>query len=267
MFPGGKGANQAVAAARLEGMVSFISSIGADIFGDEALVNLANHKIGTEFINREESSATGIAQIVVSASGQNEIIVASGANLKLEPKHVFAAAELFQKADIILAQLEIPMNAVEAVAEQARKYQRPLIINPAPAQKLSERLLSGLFLITPNETEASVLTGECITTVADAEKAATLLQNRGVENVIITMGASGALYKGPDNLFFIKANKVNALDTTGAGDTFNGALAVALAEKKSWRSAIQFATDAAGIAVTRMGAQTSMPSRQELINS
>jgi ribokinase len=265
MFPGGKGANQAVAAARLGGKVNFICCVGDDIFGQNAIEGYKKEGInmdGALIVNGEPS---GVALITVNAEGENEIVVASGANNLLSKTHLEGVAHTLQGADIILTQLETPIPTIEHLANHCRKFNQKLIINPAPAQKLSDDILNGLFLITPNETETRILTEIEVIDEATARMACEVLFQKGVKNVLITMGSRGAFFMNSEVHFTAKAQKVNAIDTTAAGDVFNGALAVCLAQNMTWKESIEFANKAAALSVTKMGAQTSAPYLNEII--
>ncbi|MEI7472352.1 MAG: ribokinase [Chitinophagaceae bacterium] len=263
MNAGGKGANQAVAAARLGGAVTLIAKVGNDIFGKQTLESLHKENINTDFVFIDDQTPSGTALIMVNEHGENCIVVAPGANANLLPADILTIQNI-NEAEIILMQLEIPMSTIEAVAKEAKNNNQKVIINPAPAQALSDELLNGLFLVTPNETEASLLTGIKVEDYNTAAQAAAVFLKQGVQNVIITMGKWGAYFQNADLNFKIPAPVVKAVDTTAAGDTFSGAIAVAINEKMSWENAIRFAIEAASISVTRKGAQSSVPYRQEL---
>ncbi|MCP9750957.1 ribokinase [Ferruginibacter sp. HRS2-29] len=263
MYAGGKGANQAVAAARLGGEVTLVAKVGNDIFGQETTLNLQKENINTDFVFVDENVPSGTALIMVNEEGENCIVVAPGANSYLLPADI-VAVEFLHEAEIILMQLETPVATIEAVAKKAKANNQKVIINPAPAQKLSDELLNGLFLITPNETEASLLSGVTVTDEASAAEAAAIFLTKGVQNVIITLGKHGAYFQNQDQRLKIDAPVVHAKDTTAAGDTFSGALAVAVTEEMDWDSAIKFAVQAASISVTKMGAQASIPYRNEI---
>jgi ribokinase len=248
---GGKGANQAVAAARLGGKVSFVGKVGDDIFGVKTREGLLQEGIDTHFLFTDESNPSGTALIMVDDQGQNCIAVASG------------PLPFFNSPCTILVQLEIPLETVAWIANKADQQQK-IILNPAPAQPLSHDLLKKLFLIVPNESEASLLTGITVTDKRSAEQAADFLLEKGVQNVIITLGAQGALFKNKEVCYRAEAPAVQAVDTTAAGDTFCGALAVALNENRNWSDALAFAVTAASLSVTRLGAQASVPYRHEL---
>lgn len=263
MNPGGKGANQAVAAARLGGHVTLVAKVGNDIFGTEILTGFQKENINADFVFIDKCSPTGTALIMVNAEGENCIAVAPGANANLLPPDMEYVENLYEAA-IILMQLEIPMETIESVAKRAKMFRQKVIINPAPAHPLSDELLKGLFLITPNETEATLLTGIVVDNEHSASVAADVFLQKGVQHVIITMGKNGAYFKDNQIGFCVKAPIVEAKDTTAAGDTFNGAIAVALTEGMGWEEAIRFAVEAASISVTRMGAQASVPYRDEV---
>ena len=265
MNPGGKGANQAVAAARLGGNVTFVTKTGNDMFGAEAVNLFENENIDTRFIVTDDNNPSGVALITVDEDGENSIVVAPGSNGTLSAYDIKSEVFNTENPDIFLMQLEIPVSTVEFVAQQALEKGNRIILNPAPAQRLSDDLLKCIFLITPNETEAEILTGIKVTDVESAEKAATFLCTKGIINVVITMGAMGAYLFSGEISKIIPVVPVKAADTTAAGDVFNGALAVAIAEGKNIAEAVTFANKAAGISVTRMGAQASAPYRREIL--
>jgi ribokinase len=264
MNAGGKGANQAVAAARLGGDVTLVTKLGNDIFGNNTLLHLKEEQIHTDYVFFDETTASGTALITVDATGENSIVVAPGANANLLPADI-KKMDQFGEADIVLMQLEIPMETIKYVSGIAKSKKQKVIINPAPAQKLEDDLLNGLFLLTPNETEAFFLTGIQVLDESSASAAAAVFLDRGVQHVIITMGSRGVFFKNNQFQFSVKAPVVKAVDTTAAGDVFNGAIAVALTEMMDWEQALSFAVRAASISVTRMGAQSSAPYRRELI--
>ena len=265
MNAGGKGANQAVAAARMGANVTFVTKVGNDIFGEQSIAGFKKERINTDFVFVDDSSSTGTALIVVNKEGENSIVVAPGANARLLPRDIDQVHD-FEEAGIILIQLEIPMETISAVVKKALVNNQKVIIIPAPAQKLADELLNGLFLITPNETEASLLTGISVEDDDTAGEAARIFLKRGVKNVIITLGKKGAYFQNENVSLRINAPVVTAIDTTAAGDTFSGALAVALTEKMSWEEAIKFAVATASISVTRLGAQASIPYRSEILS-
>ncbi len=264
MNPGGKGANQAVAAARLGGEVHFVCKVGKDVFGETALQQFKQDGIHTRFVTQDPLAPSGIALINVDAKGENCITVASGANNCLSKGDIDAASEIFEAGDFVLTQLETPLETVVYAAKIAAKKGLKFVLNPAPAAELPAELFAHLYAITPNETEAEFLTGIPVNDLLSAEKAANILLHKGVQHVIITLGAEGALYKTAYETEHIPVAKVEAKDTTAAGDCFNGALVVGLSEGMSWTEAITFACKAACISVTRLGAQASMPRLEEL---
>ena len=264
MNAGGKGANQAVAAARLGGSVTLVTKLGDDIFGRQTLEGLKKENINTNHVFFDESNPSGTALIIVNAAGENCIVVAPGANANLFPADL-EKVEKLRNAAVILLQLEIPMDTINYVAKLAKVNKQKLILNPAPAQKLNDELLRGLYLITPNETEAFDLTGVQVKDETSASAAADVLLKKGVENVIITLGREGAFFQNDQLKIKVNAPVVESLDTTAAGDTFNGAITVALTENMGWDKAIRFAVQAASISVTRMGAQSSVPYRKEIV--
>lgn len=266
MFAGGKGANQAVAAARLGAAVTFVCKVGDDIFGKNAIEGYQKENINTQHILIDPKNPSGVALITINAEGQNEIVVASGANAALSVADIDALFAQFQVADMIVTQLETPLETVERIAAIARAQGKKLILNPAPAQALPASVYKDLFLITPNETETELLTQVKVTDATSAKVASEKFRSWGVQNVVITMGAQGVYALATDFEGLIPAQKVVAVDTTGAGDVFNGALAVALAQGMGWKEACTFGCKAAEISVTRMGAQSSAPYLEEIMN-
>jgi ribokinase len=264
MTAGGKGANQAVAAARLGGDVVFIVKVGDDIFGRQAVQSFNEEGINTGHAIIDPVNPSGVALITVDAKAENCIVVASGANANLLPGDLHKAEDKIKNASLILMQLEIPLETVEYIAELASMHNVPLILNPAPACVLTDELLSKISIITPNQKEAEMLTGIRIADKASAQTAAELLAEKGIETVIITLGANGALVFHANHFDWAPAPVVNAVDTTAAGDVFNGALAVAVSEGKNIDEAVIFANKGAALSVTKMGAQASAPTRHEV---
>lgn len=263
MNAGGKGANQAVAAARLGGDVLFVAKVGNDIFGRQSIDGFKKENVNTDFVLIDEKNPSGTALIMVNEEGENCIVVAPGANAHLMPTDIEQVKEI-NEAEIILMQLEIPMITIASVSKKAKAILQKVIVNPAPAQNLSDEILNGLFLITPNETEATFLTGIKVYDEITASQAAEIFLRKGVQNVIITLGKQGAYFQNNTQSFKINAPVVQAIDSTAAGDTFSGALVVALTEGLDWENAVKFAVEAASISVTRMGAQSSIPYRKEI---
>lgn len=264
MNPGGKGANQAVAIARLGGSVTFICKTGSDIFGHQSQQLFEEEGINTSYVFSDSGNPSGVALITVDEKAENCIVVASGANANLLPSDLAKAEEAIELADLILMQLEVPMETVCFVADIAWQKGKKVILNPAPAHPLPADLLRHLYLITPNETEAEMITGVKITDESSAGEAARLLSEMGVQHVIITLGSKGALIYSGGKAEMVPALKVEAVDTTAAGDVFNGALTVALSEGRSLKEAARFACKASAISVTRVGAQSSAPYRNEV---
>jgi ribokinase len=265
MAAGGKGANQAVAAARAGGRVTLVARIGDDVFGREALAGFGRDGIDTRFVLKTPGTPSGIALITVDARGENSISVASGANAELSVADVEAAGQAFAAADVLLLQLESPLAAVETAVRIAGERRVPAILNPAPARPLGDDLLRRVAILTPNEHEAELLTGIAVADDRSARAAARRLRDRGPGTVIITLGERGVYALAEGFEAFAPAFKVAPVDTTAAGDVFNGTLAVALAEKRPLPDALRFAQAAAAISVTRPGAQPSAPARTEIL--
>ena len=261
---GGKGANQAVAAARLGADVTLVAKVGRDVFGDQAIENFRREGIHADCILRDETNATGVALILVDDVGENLISVASGANHALSPDEIAALADRICSADVLMLQLEIPMETVCAAAEIAAGAGVPVILDPAPAAPLPDGLLPHVAYLTPNESEAERLTGISVHDEASARRAAAQLRAAGAKHVIVTLGAAGALLAGPDRTILIPSERVEAVDTTAAGDAFNGGLAQALAGKMELEQAVRQACLVGALSATRLGAQPSLPTRDEL---
>ncbi len=259
---GGKGANQAVAAARAGGRVAFISRVGHDDLGKRAVEGFQREGIDVTFVHRDTAAPTGVAMIYVDAGGENCIAVAAGANDRLTEQDILQAGDMIKAASVLLVQLEIPLKTVETAVKTAAGAGITVILNPAPARFLSTEILRSVSVLTPNETEAALLLGREIR--GDYEKAALELQKKGVKTVIITLGPEGSYVLSDGFTGLIPAFDVAPVDTVAAGDVFNGVLAVALAEKKPIEEAVRFASAAAAISVTRPGAQASAPSATEV---
>jgi ribokinase len=260
-FPGGKGANQAVAAARMGGEVTMVGRVGQDNFGDTLIHGLVENNVKTNQVIKDPESPTGIAMIAVAANGENSIVVASGANLKVSIEDVENARPQMRSADLLLLQLECPLETVTAAVDLAHAYDIPVVLNPAPAQPLSKVLLSKINYLTPNESELAQLSGE-----DDLEKGIEKLRGWGVRNLIITMGARGARVITAAIDEHLSAHEITAVDTTAAGDAFNGALGVALAEGKTLLKSVRYGMAAGALAATRRGAQPSLPTREAVEN-
>lgn len=263
-FHGGKGANQAMAAAKLGGKVTFIGKLGDDDFGKDAIINLKSEGVSVDSILVDKESPSGIALIMVDDKGENSIAVASGANAKLTREDIKAIKPLIDSTDFILVQHEIPLESIYEILEIAALGQAKVILNPAPALPFDEAFLAKVFLLIPNEHEAEVISGVSVISKETTLLAGRKILQKGVTHVMITLGAAGVVYLSESDEFFIPSNKVKVLDTTAAGDTFCGAIAVRLSEGATMEVAISFAVEAAGISVTRMGAQISQPYRSEI---
>lgn len=261
---GGKGANQAVAAARSGGDVTFVARVGQDMFGDNAIQGFEENNIVTDHVFRDPEAPSGVAEIFVSEDGENSIAVAPGANSNLSPEDIDNSEDAINSADILLMQLEIPLETVQAAADLAHEKNATIILNPAPATDLPDELLEKITILTPNESEAELLTGVKVVDKDSAEKAAKKLQSMGVQKVIITMGKFGAYVLSDGFAGIVSGYQVDAVDTTAAGDVFNGALSVAIAENKSLKDAVKFANAAAALSVQKLGAQPSAPGRAEV---
>jgi ribokinase len=260
--PGGKGANQAVAAARLGAEVSMVGRVGEDGFAEPLLENLAADGVDHTYVTRDGEAATGVALIVVDDAGENSIVVASGANARFSPADVEAAEGAVAKADVVLLQLESPLETVTRAAEVAHAHDVPVILNPAPAQQLPDTLLSLVDVLIPNESETALLSEMPVDDREEAEAAAAALLALGVGTVILTLGERGALLAQAEGATLVPAFSVDAVDTTAAGDAFVGGFAVALAEGRRHLEAVQWGNAAGALATTRMGAQLSLPTRE-----
>ncbi len=268
MIPGGKGANQACAAARLAApgtRVTMVGRVGADVFGERLVASLTAAGVETQFVLRTDEP-TGVALIFVEKGGLNQIVVAQGANGRLRPSDLAAAEVRFDEASLVLLQLESPMETAAAALELAKRHGATTVLDPAPARALAPELLAQVDLLTPNETEALALVGRPpgSFSVEEAGSLADELLQQGAGGVVLKLGERGSYCVWRDMRAHFPAPRVTAVDSTAAGDTFNGALAVALAEGQALEQAIPFANAAAAISVTRYGAQASIPSRQEV---
>lgn len=264
MNQGGKGANQAVAIKRLGGNLIFMAKLGNDVLGRQSVGYFKKEGIDTRYIALDEDSASGVALISVDDHAENSIVVASGANMLMNEQDVDKMLEEMCEGDILLMQLEIPLQTVEYAARKAFGKGVKVVLNPAPARSLPKELFRHLYMVTPNRIEAEMLTGIKIANDADVEKVAEEICAMGVKNVIITLGSKGCLIREEGVSYRIDAFKVEPIDTTAAGDTFNGALCVGLSEGMDLKQAAVMASKASSIAVTRMGAQSSIPYREEL---
>jgi ribokinase len=259
MAAGGKGANQAVAAARLGAEVTLVACLGNDVFGDQAIAGYQHEGIDTSYIVRDPEAASGVALIIVDAQGENSIAVASGANARLSPADVERAAHRISQADVLLVQLEVPMETVRTAIELAHGSGVPVILNPAPAQEMDPGLLKMVTLATPNEHEIRVVVGE-----QDQDAAISKMLDAGTRTVLVTIGKRGVLWASGTKRTRIPAFPVQAVDTTAAGDAFNGGLACGLGRGEPIAEAIRYANAVAALAVTRMGAQPSLPTAEKV---
>ncbi|KKI90167.1 ribokinase [Bacillus sp. SA1-12] len=267
-FPGGKGANQAVAAARLGGYVTMIGKLGLDQFGEEFIDTLKKEKINTQFILQDEQYATGVGFVTLEKNGDNRIVVVPGANMNYKIDDLNNIENLIKEAKILLVQLEMDLDMIQKAVSYAAENQVPVILNPAPApiQRLDSNLLKHVTYLTPNETELEILTGIKVISNEDAEAGARLLIGKGVKNVVVTLADKGSLLVNQSGTKYIPGFPVNPVDSVAAGDAFNGALAVGSMNGKSLIEVIQFANAVGALTVTKKGAIPSLPSIKEVEN-
>ncbi|MCR2043704.1 ribokinase [Anaerosalibacter massiliensis] len=265
-IPGGKGANQAVAVARLGGNVAMIGKVGQDNFGNKLIQTMNSDGVDTSFIKSEKDISTGVALITVDRSGENSIVVAPGANYEIEKKDIDKAKKLIEYSKIVITQLEIPIEIVEHTLSKAKENGKYTILNPAPAQVLDRDIIKNIDLLTPNETELEILSGISIKNEEDIRKAAQKLIDLGIKELIITLGDSGCIYVNKNTFKKYDAYKVVPVDTTGAGDSFNAAIAVGLSHEKDIDEIIDFALKVGALAVTKEGAQSSLPYIDEVLD-
>ncbi|TWI58178.1 ribokinase [Halalkalibacter nanhaiisediminis] len=265
MGPGGKGGNQAVAAARQGAQVTMVTKVGNDLFGEDAIRNFKQESIQTTYITKDEKEATGAALIAVDQHSENMIVVSLGACGKLTKEDVQQASEAFREADMILVQLETSIEAIQATIELANELTKPVVLNPAPYQKVDAATLSKVTFITPNETEASLLTGISVHDEKTAQAAAIKLYNAGISNVIITLGKKGCyVYDGNNQGRLIEGFAIDAVDSTGAGDAFNGGFSTFIASGMSIDEAVRKANAVAALSVTKVGTSVAMPTNEEV---
>ncbi|MFA6448092.1 MAG: ribokinase [bacterium] len=260
MAPGGKGANQAMQAALLGAQVHMVGRVGADVFGDQILESLSGAGVNVDYVKRDPAG-TGCSAIVLDEDGDNSIVMVPCSNMVCRPEDVVAAEEVIKQADMLLLQLEIPMKVNEKAVKIARKHNVPVIMDPAPACALEDFYYKNVQIMKPNETEAQILSGMNVTDAASAEEAAREISSRGVETVIVTLGSAGVLLLDKDKAVHVPTAKVDVVDTTAAGDSFTGGLAVFIAEGKPIEEAVRLANCVAALSTTRLGAQPSLPNR------
>ena len=263
--PGGKGANQAVAMARLNGNVSMIGKVGEDGFGQTLINSLKNDKVDTTYIQTSKG-ATGVALITVDKNAQNSIVVSPGANFEVKEDDIDNNIEAIKNSDIVVLQLETPLNTIKYALNKAKELNKYTILNPAPAVKLDDEIIKNVDLLTPNETELEIISGVSIETEEDIQKAAQIMIEKGVKELIVTLGSKGSLYINKEKSMFKKAYKVEAVDTTAAGDSYTGALAVALSQDKNIEDAMDFASKVGALSVLKEGAQSSLPTLGDVKN-
>ena len=263
--PGGKGANQAVAMARLNGNVSMIGKVGEDGFGQTLINSLKNDKVDTTYIQTAKG-ATGVALITVDKNAQNSIVVSPGANFEVKEDDIDNNIEAIKNSDIVVLQLETPLNTIKYALNKAKELNKYTILNPAPAVKLDDEIIKNVDLLTPNETELEIISGVSIETEEDIQKAAQIMIEKGVKELIVTLGSKGSLYINKEKSMFKKAYKVEAVDTTEAGDSYTGALAVALSQDKNIEDAMDFASKVGALSVLKEGAQSSLPTLEDVEN-
>lgn len=263
--PGGKGANQAVAMARLNGNVSMIGKVGEDGFGQTLINSLKNDKVDTTYIQTSKG-ATGVALITVDKNAQNSIVVSPGANFEVKEDDIDNNIEAIKNSDIVVLQLETPLNTIKYALNKAKELNKYTILNPAPAVKLDDEIIKNVDLLTPNETELEIISGVSIETEEDIQKAAQIMIEKGVKELIVTLGSKGSLYINKEKSMFKKAYKVEAVDTTAAGDSYTGALAVALSKDKNIEDAMDFASKVGALSVLKEGAQSSLPTLEDVKN-
>ena len=263
--PGGKGANQAVAMARLDGDVSMIGKVGNDGFGETLINALKNDNVNTKYIGIEEGP-TGVALITVDKNAENSIVVAPGANFKVQASDIDSNIDAINNSDIVVVQLETPLDTIKYALQKAKEAGKYTILNPAPAVVLEDTIIENVDLLTPNETELEILSGVEINNEEDINRAAQILIEKGVRELIVTLGSKGSLYINREKSMFKKAYKVDAVDTTAAGDSYTGALSVAFANGKDVVEAMDFASKVGALSVIKEGAQSSLPTLKDVEN-
>ena len=264
MFIGGKGANQAIAASRLNALVCMVGRLGDDLFGNQFLDKFSDEKINTDFVIQDKNNGTGVGMPLIDASGDNSIVIIPRANTALSAKNINQGYEAIANSDILLLQLEVPIEASQRAAEIAKENSTIVILNPAPAREIPDTLLDLVDILTPNESETEILSGISATTEKEAKEAARILMDKGVETVILTLGSRGSLLLTATVESFFPANQVGVVDTTAAGDAFCGALAASLANGSTIEEAVKTGNAAGALAVTKLGAEPSLPKKADL---
>lgn len=264
MFIGGKGANQAIAASRLNALVCMVGRLGDDLFGNQFLDKFSDEKINTDFVIQDKNNGTGVGMPLIDDSGDNSIVIIPRANTALSAKNINQGYEAIANSDILLLQLEVPIEASQRAAEIAKENSTIVILNPAPAREIPDTLLDLVDILTPNESETEILSGISATTEKEAKEAARILMDKGVETVILTLGSRGSLLLTATVESFFPANQVDVVDTTAAGDAFCGALAASLANGSTIEEAVKTGNAAGALAVTKLGAEPSLPKKADL---
>ena len=264
MFIGGKGANQAIAASRLNALVCMVGRLGDDLFGNQFLDKFSDEKINTDFVIQDKNNGTGVGMPLIDASGDNSIVIIPRANTALSAKNINQGYEAIANSDILLLQLEVPIEASHRAAEIAKENSTIVILNPAPAREIPDTFLDLVDILTPNESETEILSGISATTEKEAKEAARILMDKGVETVILTLGSRGSLLLTATVESFFPANQVDVVDTTAAGDAFCGALAASLANGSTIEEAVKTGNAAGALAVTKLGAEPSLPKKADL---
>jgi len=264
MFIGGKGANQAIAASRLNALVCMVGRLGDDLFGNQFLDKFLDEKINTDFVIQDKNNGTGVGMPLIDASGDNSIVIIPRANTALSAENINQGYEAIANSDILLLQLEVPIEASQRAAEIAKENSTIVILNPAPAREIPDTFLDLVDILTPNESETEILSGISVTTEKEAKEAACILMDKGVETVILTLGSRGSLLLTATVESFFPANQVDVVDTTAAGDAFCGALAASLANGSTIEEAVKTGNAAGALAVTKLGAEPSLPKKADL---
>ncbi len=263
-FPGGKGANQAVAASKLGADVQMVGCVGNDVFGEDLIKNLKINNVKTDFVRKIKDKSSGIAMIMVSKTGQNSIVLAPGANMIVNKDLVKKAENVIKNSDALIVQFEIPLDVVFYTIDMAKTFKKKIFLNPAPAQKIPDAILKKVDYIIPNETEATIITGIQVINLETAKKAAKNLIDRGSNSVILTLGENGSLVAYEKEIVHLRAYNVNVVDTTAAGDAFVAAFAVSILKNFNVERAVDYANGVGALACTKLGAQTSLPIREEI---